>query len=387
MAEKILIVDDDVETLRLVGLMLQRQGYEILAADNGKQALSLAKSECPDLIVLDVMMPDMDGYQVTHALRAMPETALAPILMFTAKSQVDDKVAGYEAGVDDYLTKPVHPAELVAHIKALLARTRARPAQEQPAQKSYMIGVMACRGGLGVSTLTLNLATSYARANKGTPVIAVELRPGQGTWGFELGFNNPDGLSSLLKRKPGEIDSTLVKNSLITTPFGVKLLMAPIFSSDLDFSTLSDYLIAITNVLSKMNAVIFLDIGTSFLPGFQKICRFLNNILILVEPQLTTVKRTKIMVEQLESANLSSGKSIDLILYNRVRADTQMNTIQVTEEMEGMPVATMVPPAPELANQAAQTHKPMIDIQPDGLVAQQFSRMAEIVQERISQNQ
>jgi Flp pilus assembly CpaE family ATPase len=133
--------------------------------------------------------------------------------------------------------------------------------------------------------------------------------------------------------------------------------------------------------------VIFLDIGTSFIPGFEKICRYLNNILILVEPQLTTVKRTKIMVEQLESANISSGKSIDLVLYNRVRADIQMNTIQVTEEMEGMPVAIMIPPAPELANQAAQTHKPMIDVQPDGLVSQQFTRMAEILQERISRNQ
>ena len=89
MAEKILIVDDDVETLRLVGLMLQRQGYEIVAADNGSKALVMANKELPDLIVLDVMMPDMDGYQVTHALRKNPETALVPILMFTAKSQVE----------------------------------------------------------------------------------------------------------------------------------------------------------------------------------------------------------------------------------------------------------------------------------------------------------
>ncbi len=126
MAEKILIVDDDVETLRLVGLMLQREGYEIASASNGAQALSMAQREMPDLIVLDVMMPDMDGYQVTSSLRQMPGTALTPILMFTAKSQVDDKVAGYDAGVDDYLTKPVHPAELVAHIKALLGRSRAR---------------------------------------------------------------------------------------------------------------------------------------------------------------------------------------------------------------------------------------------------------------------
>lgn len=388
MAEKILIVDDDVETLRLVGLMLQRQGYEIIAADNGAQAIALAKSESPDLIVLDVMMPDMDGYQVTHMLRKMPETALAPILMFTAKSQVDDKVAGYDAGVDDYLTKPVHPAELVAHIKALLSRTRTRPViQEEPAQKSFMIGVLACRGGLGTSTLALNLATSFARINKGSSVIAVELRPGQGTWGYELGFNNPDGLSTLLQLKPTEIDTTAITNSLITTAFGVKILLAPILTAGLNFSTLADHLIAILKVLSKMNAVIFVDIGTSFLPGFDKICNYLNSIILLTEPQLVTVKRTKTMVEELNAANLTAGKTIDLVLYNRIRADIQMNSIQVSEEMKGMPVSIMIPPSPELANQATQSHKPMINVQPDGLVAQQFNRMAEILQERILQNQ
>src|SRR5659263_412479 len=113
MADKVLIVDDDLETLRLVGLMLQRQGYEILVANSGKQALSIARSDNPDLIVLDIMMPEMDGFQVSHMLRNDPALSSLPILMFTAKTQLDDKVAGYDAGADDYLTKPVHPAELV----------------------------------------------------------------------------------------------------------------------------------------------------------------------------------------------------------------------------------------------------------------------------------
>ena len=101
MAEKILIVDDDLETLRLVGLMLQKHGFSIVAAHNGIQAIKVAQAERPDVIVLDIMMPDMDGYQVTRELRKLAETANTPILMFTAKTQVDDKVAGYEAGVDD----------------------------------------------------------------------------------------------------------------------------------------------------------------------------------------------------------------------------------------------------------------------------------------------
>lgn len=94
MPEKILIVDDDLETLRLVGLMLQRQGYQVALAHNGAEALSMARNEQPDLIVLDIMMPDMDGYEVTRRLRNETATTVTPILMFTAKSQVDDKVKG-----------------------------------------------------------------------------------------------------------------------------------------------------------------------------------------------------------------------------------------------------------------------------------------------------
>jgi DNA-binding response OmpR family regulator len=88
MPEKILVVDDDVDTLRLVGLMLQRQGYEIVAASSGRQALSMARSDDPDLIILDVMMPDMDGYEVTRRLRSDQSTSTIPIIMFTAKTQL-----------------------------------------------------------------------------------------------------------------------------------------------------------------------------------------------------------------------------------------------------------------------------------------------------------
>src|SRR5574337_725293 len=99
MSEKILIVDDDLDTLRLVGLMLQRQGYQISAATNGEQGITKAIEENPDLVLLDVMMPDMDGYEVTRRLRRNPTTKSIPILMFTAKTQLDDKVTGFEVGV------------------------------------------------------------------------------------------------------------------------------------------------------------------------------------------------------------------------------------------------------------------------------------------------
>ncbi len=162
MPEKILIIDDDVDTLRLVGLMLQRQGYQIMAATSGEQGIEKALEERPDAILLDVMMPDMDGYEVTRRLRKNPATATTPILLFTARTQLDDKVAGFEAGADDYLTKPTHPAELQAHIRALLIRVPPKKPEETKAavreQHGRVIGVLSPRGGLGASTLAGNLA-------------------------------------------------------------------------------------------------------------------------------------------------------------------------------------------------------------------------------------
>src|SRR5215207_3973068 len=146
MSEKILIIDDDLDTLRLVGLMLQRQGYQISAATNGQQGLDKAFEEAPDM-----MMPDMDGYEVTRRLRRNPSTMETPILMFTAKTQLDDKVIGFEVGANDYLTKPTHPSELQARVKTLLSRADIKK-ETAGAMKSdnqgFVIGIVGARGGL-----------------------------------------------------------------------------------------------------------------------------------------------------------------------------------------------------------------------------------------------
>ncbi|MCK4725274.1 MAG: response regulator, partial [Anaerolineales bacterium] len=109
MADRVLLVDDDPDTLRLVSIMLQRQGYDVGAASSGTQALSMIEKEQPDLILLDVMMPDIDGFEVARRIRSNPSSANVPIIMFTAKAQVEDRVKGFEAGADDYLTKPTQP--------------------------------------------------------------------------------------------------------------------------------------------------------------------------------------------------------------------------------------------------------------------------------------
>ena len=105
-AQKILIVDDDLDTLKLVGTTLEKQGFIIVAAKDGMETMEIVSQDMPDLIILDIMMPQMDGYEVTRRLRANPETAHIPIILFTAKGQVQDKVTGLDVGANEYITKP-----------------------------------------------------------------------------------------------------------------------------------------------------------------------------------------------------------------------------------------------------------------------------------------
>jgi len=122
MAKKILIIEDDPAISRLVDYTLRHEGYEIITASNGVEGINKAHKEAPDVIILDVMLPGMDGFEVCHRLRAEPDTASVLILMFSAKAQEIDKNTGLKVGADDYLPKPAAPAEIVQRVSALLAR-------------------------------------------------------------------------------------------------------------------------------------------------------------------------------------------------------------------------------------------------------------------------
>ena len=118
----VLAADDDEDILELVAFRLERSGYTVLRAKDGEEALRLALDAKPDLAVLDVMMPKLDGYELTRRLRADDATSRMPIILLTARSQDADVQAGFDAGADDYLRKPFSPQELRARVQAILGR-------------------------------------------------------------------------------------------------------------------------------------------------------------------------------------------------------------------------------------------------------------------------
>lgn len=384
MAEKILLVDDDLDTLRLVGLMLQRQGYQIRAASDGPQALAMVESEIPDLVLLDIMMPDMDGYEVARRLRADPRTADIPIIMFTAKAQIDDKVMGFEAGADDYLTKPIQPRELIVHMKAVLARVQKRQttgeeAADAPLERGYMVGVISVKGGLGVSTVALNLGIALHQEHK-KDVIVADFRPGQGTIGLELGYLRSDGLNRLLQRKPTEITSRDIESEIVTHPSGVHLLLSSHHPADARYLCAVANFEAIAVQLVRMAHFIVLDLGPGLSPINEKIINICDGIIVVVEPVPQTLIQSKALIDDLISKGIGEGR-IDIILVNRIRSGVQLSWSQVQEQL-GRNISVIFTPAPELAYQASEHNLPLIIQQPDSLTSQQFSKLAEKVAQR-----
>jgi CheY-like chemotaxis protein/MinD-like ATPase involved in chromosome partitioning or flagellar assembly len=385
MPEKILIIDDDLDTLRLVGMMLQKQGYQILAASNGRQGLDLALEEIPNLILLDVMMPQMDGYEVARNLRSNPKTVDIPILMFTAKSQLEDKVTGFEAGADDYLTKPTHPAELQAHVKALLARSAkggkpissTTPLRDEPA---FTVGVLAARGGLGVTTVAVNLASSIEKASKAVVILA-EFRPGQGTLVGDLGLGKENGLSELLKMPPKEITREAIKERINKHQSGLKILCASSQPSD---AVLGENVPAFQAILSRMKFMsqyVVVDLGTGLPNATQKLLPGFDELLIITEPFNNPILHTRALLDDIIRLGFNKNK-IRLGVNYRLRSELQFSVPQVQDKIN-FPIDVTFTPAPELLMQAIRLQNTAFLAQADSLTNQQYTGLANRVINRI----
>ncbi len=131
MEKKILVIEDDPATSRLVDYTLRHEGHQVITAANGLEGLRRARNDRPDLVILDVMLPGLDGFEICHRLRAEPATAKLPILMFSAKAQEIDKTTGLKVGADDYLSKPAAPAEIVSRVARLLGRKAPNPTEQE----------------------------------------------------------------------------------------------------------------------------------------------------------------------------------------------------------------------------------------------------------------
>ena len=226
MPAKILVVDDDEMMRKMVSQVVARQGMEVILASDGLEAVQLAAEQRPDLILMDVMMPQMDGFQACRRIRTNPATAFIPIILLTAVDTLEQKVNGFEAGADDYLAKPFEPKELLVRISALLRRYAQLHAEALPARQGKIIAVFSLRGGVGVSTVSANLACGLAQL-WGQPTVLADLvmTAGQTALMFNLSLRNT--WADLARFSIEEIDEDLVHSLLRPHESNVYILAAP----------------------------------------------------------------------------------------------------------------------------------------------------------------
>jgi pilus assembly protein CpaE len=381
--KKRLVADDDVRTLRLVGLVLEREGHEIIVAQTGERALEKARAEDPDLVVLDVAMPGVDGYEVTRMLRASPDTADLPILLFTAKSDVQDKVTGFEAGADDYVTKPIHPAELLSRVEALLLRSsRAHPKEEAP--PANVIGFLGSKGGVGTTTLAVNTAVALTQGKvSDQQIVLAELRSGMAAAALQLGLSRHGAIRNILDQPIGKIDTGLVEAQLDQHSTGLLVLTGESEPVGVAARIRPDHGEAIVRHLGGIAGYLLLDLGVGLDEVNRRVLPHCRPIVVTIEPNhISLALAEKLLDEMNQSLNIPMHK-IGLVLISRSRSAASFTRDTIEERLKHR-LLGLIPPAPELAFQSASQETPMIMLHLDSFVVRQYRTIAEDLIEALS---
>lgn len=378
MAKKILIVDDDLESVKLIGLMLERRGYDISAAQSGAQALAKVQEDDPDLIILDVMMPDMDGYEVCRRLRASSVTADIPIIMFTAKTQLDDKVAGFQAGADDYLTKPVHPDELASHVEAVLMRTARRQVESpEPIMRAHVFGLLGSKGGVGTTTLAANLAVAFAQGPaRGKRVYFADMQSGMTAASFQFGLRRAGAIARLLQRPAEQIDDRVMEAHLEEHHSGVFVLSGQIEPFGVATAVTPAYAEVILQQLGAQADYLFLDMGVGLGETNRRLLPECYQVVVTIEPQRPSLELAKLLLAEMVDSLHIARHRISLVLINKM-ASAATFTKDTIEGLLQHELAGVVTPAPELAFQSYENGIPMVMSQPNSLAAQQIQTIAD----------
>ncbi len=369
MSWRILLVDDDVEALRLIGLVLKRRGYEVIPVANGQQAFETIAEGIPDLIILDVMMPGLDGYSIAEKLRSDPETDQVPILFLTARSSIDDRLAGFQAGGDDYLTKPVHPTELISRVEALLKRHARRDAEERRGQ---LIAFLPVKGGVGTTTAALNSALVLRDLYPDRQTAVVELREGVGSMMLQLGLIQPEHtLSALLEQGAAAVNHDAVDGLMLEYEGGLRVLPATIQPEGLTSTPLTmDFVRRLLRVLIQSYDYIVVDLKPALDKASVEVLRQADHLLLLLEPHQIAVEQGRAVLRALTELNIGQY-NFGIVISERTPTTSALGR-QAIEVMLGQPVLGILPADPDLAFTGANGGKPMARLQPDSLFVRQI---------------
>lgn len=379
MTHKLLIVDDHPETLDIITRVLRQQGYEVLATNSGLHGLALAEAERPDLILLDGMMPDIDGWEVCRRIRNNPQIAHTAVIMFSAVNVAEQKLAGFNAGADDYLTKPTEPLELLERVGALLENVPPRnpstatavatppptPQKQTPdhtvslSNSHELVVLLGARGGSGTTSLALNLA--FVLANGERRVTLVDLDTNQGHIGIYLNQKVSNGLNQLANQP--RIVGKDVLSSLRPYNDHLKLLLSENNLQNKAKVPTGEQSATILDLLSGPSMATVVDGGRGITAVNRTAVEQADHIILCIPPERISLAATKQFLPQLQdvlfphtqlwlvlldfSGNATvPQKAIEAFLGHAITAVVAVNPQELRRSVnKGVPLAELFPEA------------------------------------------
>lgn len=321
MPAKILVVDDDPNVQRLLQYTLKQEGYEVVTASDGAEGFRLWGQENPSLILLDVMLPKLDGYQVAAKIRAEEgQTSHVPIIMLTAEREVEQKVRGLRAGADDYLIKPFHPAELLARMKSLLARFAPRDTLVGRPPLGRVHAYYGAKGGVGTTTIAINAAIALHR-ELGRKVCLVDgnLQFGDHRVFLDLGLDRKSIVDIV---SAPHIDGDLVKQVLVRHDSGIDLLLAPPSPEVAELVTPA-HMPQVLDILRGLYDYVIVDIDKKLDDINLGVLDAADTIHVVMTADLSCLKNVRLVLETIGHLGYESSK-VRLVL-NRSNAFTGIN--------------------------------------------------------------
>ena len=382
-AYKILVIDDHPETLSIIQRVLQQQGYNVLGARSGFRGLTLAESENPDLVLVDGMMPEMDGWEVCRRLRATPKLADIPIIMFTAVDEADKKLAGFDAGADDYVTKPTEPDELVERVKTILdnrtpkaaAETRLHTAPPDnnkrsnetvtpsgktmafPSQGS-VTAVLGARGGAGATTMAINLASSLASHGRNTTLVDLDLS--QGHVAMYLSQKHKNGLNNVLVQSETRWTQA-IDNEVSKYNDHLNLLLAHARPANAQVSLYPEQVQNLLQPLIKPGHHLVIDCGHQLTPVVEAVLTLANQIIVCLRPERVALANARQLLEHLREVSLEKTL-VRAIIFD---FSSQMAIPhEALEKFLNHPLTAILPVSQAEMNQSVNKSIPLVQLNP-----------------------
>jgi pilus assembly protein CpaE len=321
MAARILVVDDDLNIQRLLTYTLRQEGYEVILASDGTEGLRMWESEAPALVLLNVALPRLDGYQVATRIRQQEGSgAHVPIIMLAGEREIEQKVRGLRAGADDYLVKPFHPAELVARIRSLLTRFTPRGSEAVQAPMGRILAFYGAKGGVGTTSIAINAAIAlHQDMDRRVCLVDGNLQFGDHRVFLDLGMDKKSIVDAV---GAPSIDSDLLRNVVVTHDSGVDLLLAPPSPETAELVTQA-HMLRILDVLAGMYDYVIVDIDKRLDDVNLGVIEQAETVYVVMTADLSCLKNVRLVLETIGHLGYGSEK-IELVL-NRSNAFTGIN--------------------------------------------------------------